>query len=347
MGKAFVTYSSRKRSYANSFEAGASYSTMTSSEPVPMSPEALQLVRGNSDPASDSQQGKESYAFTSNDSALLPLLRVAAPRIAPSKSINQPYNKRPKLTQLTIDLGGNPQKRCKECGMEYVPSNAEDTKIHKEFHASSVGGVNVPMTLGDKWRAITKCEQRMPKARALFSGTRKRNSSGHENMDLIISVSSHDKPVVRRWAKRVLEEVEKELGALETTADRLWSFDETVQGRINKFKAYLYIHGKKCVGFCLAQRITATRQIAHAAYTVDHAKESEVAPPAVGISRIWVAKEYRRLGIATELLETAMDNASNDSDKATLAFSQPTEMGGYLAKAWFGTGQPLRTYDDP
>lgn len=58
----------------------------------------------------------------------------------------------------------------------------------------------------------------------------------------------------------------------------------------------------------------------------------------LGISRVWVCADRRRRGIATRLLDCARENFvyGMKIEKDDVAFSQPTESGGALARGWFG-----------
>jgi N-acetyltransferase len=72
-----------------------------------------------------------------------------------------------------------------------------------------------------------------------------------------------------------------------------------------------------------------------------------VAEPAMlGISRIWTSNLFRKHGIATKLLEVARSQFlyGMTIKKEQVAFSQPTESGGRLAKKWFGQREGWHVY---
>jgi N-acetyltransferase len=58
----------------------------------------------------------------------------------------------------------------------------------------------------------------------------------------------------------------------------------------------------------------------------------------MGISRIWVSKQFRKKGLARTLLDCARGNFMYGLtvEKRQTAFSQPTESGGKLARRYFG-----------
>ncbi|KAK6335346.1 hypothetical protein TWF696_002126 [Orbilia brochopaga] len=61
---------------------------------------------------------------------------------APSSSSSKGQQQQ-KLVQMQIDLDGigAPRITCKDCGMSYVPSAAEDAKLHKRYHARVAEGL--------------------------------------------------------------------------------------------------------------------------------------------------------------------------------------------------------------
>jgi len=64
----------------------------------------------------------------------------------------------------------------------------------------------------------------------------------------------------------------------------------------------------------------------------------EAKPATMGVSRIWTSASARRNGVARKMLNCATDNFLYGMrlSKKTVAFSQPTESGGSLARRWFG-----------
>jgi N-acetyltransferase len=119
-----------------------------------------------------------------------------------------------------------------------------------------------------------------------------------------------------------------------------------------RFRVLLYVVGKKCVGLCLAERIRRAYRVVEdearnggdgetksVAYRGSSISVSETPRPAIlGISRVWVCADHRRQGIATRLLDCARENFiyGMKIEKGDVAFSQPTESGGALARGWFG-----------
>ncbi|KAF9638254.1 hypothetical protein BFW01_g9151 [Lasiodiplodia theobromae] len=201
-----------------------------------------------------------------------------------------------RLTQLQLDLGITPvQRTCKTCGMAYVPSNAEDAALHKRFHAMNVGGVDV--------------------GKGFFLSMSGGGGGGEVvwekgvDGDFVVAVGRRGKAAAKTRVRKVLQVVERELGAVEIPEDELWGqvvvegeaggkgarkeegtrdgqktdVDDGVEPkpqraaggngnsqirargevvtRADRFKAYLYIRGSKCIGLCLAERITEAHRV--------------------------------------------------------------------------------------
>jgi N-acetyltransferase len=260
-----------------------------------------------------------------------------------TKPVSQSKSKKPqKLTQLTLDLGQSTRKKCRECGMTYTLSNVADVALHKKYHAQNLfKGIELS-------RRFTESAQTENK---VWSGP-----SG----DIIVSVSRSASSFKKKAAEMVMGVVEEELRGAGVDMSSMWSEmdlpEEGEEGRKNKrgdrYKAFLYTRAGKCVGFCLAERIssafsvldtnTITRQPQHSHFAINSSSSittSTVPSPAtLSISRIWTSPSVRRTGIAVDLLNCARRNFlyGITIKKANVAFSQPTESGGKLARKWFG-----------
>ena len=265
------------------------------------------------------------------------------------------------LTQMQIDLGGDSRKTCRLCGMEYIPSIKEDSNLHKDFCGMNVAGVE----LG---RPFLKEEALK---HLITQGSRRQEKEGH-----LVVVDRRSSLPMKTKVKRVLEVVNAEMSAAEISDDILWepqmldvsekqTFGKRKDGQqhhekgTDRFKAFMYLIGDRCVGFCLAERITNAFSViddnaASKTYnnllfsskssSISVSKTASIA--LLGISRIWTCKSYRKRGIALELLDCARDNFfyGLQIPKNLIAFSQPTESGGRLAAKWFETNADWHVY---
>lgn len=252
------------------------------------------------------------------------------------------------MTQMQIDLGGEVRKTCRTCGMEYIPSVKEDAALHGRFCALNVGGV-------DMGKSFVKDDS----VKRIRSGR-----AGEDEREMVVTVDRKSSMAARNRTRKVLDVVNAELSATDIDDERLWGglnpeqrIIETRKGSIegdkrgDRFKAFLYLVHDKCVGFCLAEKISSAFAVVDGrgagedgtkVITTTKSSSISVSTSAdialLGISRIWISKTYREKGLAVDLLECARNNFfyGVEAPKDLVAFSQPTESGGSLAKRWFG-----------
>ena len=286
--------------------------------------------------------------------------------------VAQKEKKKP-LVQMQLNLGQPFQKKCRGCGMEYVPSSPEDSALHLKFHKQNVDGIFISrdfLKKAESWRGIEK--------------------SGKDRAGWIVSISQHWRcRTGRQYIMPILKVVQAELGAVDIPYTLLWSICytrlvqpdgkvsqdpevrvETVYGPCyDRYKVYLYIIGNKCVGLCLVERISKAYQVVATEEPdtmrtiVDRGQElgnvvddmdapvtvAETADDAwMGISRIWVSSGFRNKGVATALLDQASRTFREKmtTPKHLIAFSQPTQSGARLARRWFGRAYGWHVYKD-
>ncbi|KAI9682753.1 MAG: N-acetyltransferase O1 (Establishment of cohesion protein 1) [Trizodia sp. TS-e1964] len=272
------------------------------------------------------------------------------------------------LTQLQIDLGGDVQKVCKSCGMEYVPSNLEDEKLHKKFHSINIGGVEIG-------RINLK---RLDSSRVTLSNSKKVPRGKHDC--LLIAIDRKSGLLERKLAINVLEVVNNELTAVDIDEEILWGtlpasqpplaasskkgLPATKSKKVDigpRFRVFLCIKGQKCVGLCLAERISRAYKVLESDAERDTTAGNTIAslgssiaisekpdPAILGISRIWTTKLHRGQGVAAKLLDCARENFIYGMviPKGKVAFSQPSESGGKLAQSWFKDENEWHVYVD-
>lgn len=261
-------------------------------------------------------------------------------------------------TQMQIDLGSDIRRSCKLCGMEYVPSVREDSILHQEYCDSNIEGV-------DMGKTFVKDEM-LKRPLSPSNPTMGRSQ--------IFVVSGKCSTASKAKAKRVLDVVNAELSAADISDQSLWESLkglETVQTRSSnkgclsdsrdqqeRYKIFLCLIEDRCVGLCLAEKISKAFPVA-ASYpqrahgmkasviTSSSITVSKVAELAlIGISRIWVSKAFRQNGIARALLRCVQDHFfyGVQIPKNLMAFSQPTESGAHLAEKWFEAERGWHVY---
>jgi N-acetyltransferase len=286
-----------------------------------------------------------------------PLMEV----INSSSRASVPPKKQQTFVQMQLDLGGDVRKTCGECGMEYVPSNEEDATLHQMYHNMNSDGVELGRTF---MKSAMKWVYEVPH----IEGS-------------VVVVDRKISPPARKVVQKVLGVVNKELSAAAIEDDVLWSqrsltedtggnahgvvkqsdSEKRNDNKSDRYKTFLHVKNGKCVGVCLAERITRAHRVkdnkkAEAGggeLPGDHKSssvsiEEETVPAVVGVSRIWTSKSSRRKGIASNLLDCVLSQFiyGMEIEKDELAFSQPTESGGELARAWYGEDSGWLAYKE-
>lgn len=227
--------------------------------------------------------------------------------------------------------------------MEYVTSNAEDVDLHRKFHDMNSTGID-----------LGKAFMRANASRWVYEAAR--FDEGY-----VVIVDRKSSPSARSQAKKVLEVVNKELSSPDIDDATLWSQTEPPKRlrkngekeETDRYKVFLHMKESKCVGLCLTERIWEAKRVKlHA--TNGHTNGSSVSageeshPAIVGISRIWTSGSSRGKGIALDLLDCVVSNFiyGMEIPKEQIAFTQPTESGLRLAKAFFGSDDSWHVYSE-
>ena len=268
--------------------------------------------------------------------------------IAPNAQ-KKPRQVKGKFTQMQIDLGGETRKTCKACGMEYIPSQEEDTALHRDFCSKNLRGFELGKGfVKDETINILQSETILVSEKEVVVMVDKRSSAAAKNK-----------------SQGVLAFVNAELGAADIDASQLWgdlSFDSEEsrndhkrrgfygqEKKQDRYKAFLHIVEGRCIAFCLAEKISKafpvvgieggsgsfeTIDTSFKPSSVSHSNAANVV--LLGISRIWTSRPHRLRGLAANLLNCATHNFfyGIQVPRHLLAFSQPTESGITLAEHW-------------
>jgi N-acetyltransferase len=229
------------------------------------------------------------------------------------------------LTQMQISLGQEVQKKCKDCGMEYIASSDEDRKLHDKYHKQNVEGYDVGKEFLTKAREGTVLE------------TAKKGDS-------IAAVDGNDNIWRRKRARAALDVVQRELGAVDIPDTQLWDLNSQHlpnDSNFSRHTVYMYVRQSKCIGLLLVEQIIEGNKVVQPAAKRPRVedipakakmsalerlrekralqKESEAEPQAIqlatkssqaslGVSRIWTSPSHRGQGIAQCLLDRALEN---------------------------------------
>ncbi|KAL4953355.1 ESCO1/2 acetyl-transferase-domain-containing protein [Aspergillus filifer] len=261
----------------------------------------------------------------------------------PKKKTTASSTQQPALKQMQLDLGHEVRKTCGTCGMEYVPSNAEDASLHKKYHDMNSTGVD-----------LGKAFMRANASRWVYEATR--FDEGY-----VVIIDRKASPTARNQAKKVLEVICKELSSPVIEDDILWSQIEPPKHlrkngdseKLERYKVFLHMKDSRCVGACLTERIWNSHPVDKGTAQLDGTDSAvtvrnENHPAIVGISRIWTSGSSRRKGIAMDLLDCVVSNFfyGMEIPKEQVAFSQPTNSGKSLAQAFFGPENEWHVYKE-
>ena len=268
-----------------------------------------------------------------------------------SSRASVPPKKPQTFVQMQLDLGGEVRKTCGECGMEFVPSVEEDATLRRMYHNMNNDGIE----LG---KSFMKSAMKWVYEVAHIEGS-------------VVVVDRKISPPAKKAVQKVLGVINKELSATDIEEDALWSQRSLSDGvgsgadvvvkqsdaekrndnRSDRYKIFMHVKNGKCVGLCLAERITKAFRVKDnrkgesgaTELPGDHKSssvsiEEEAVAAVVGVSRIWTSRSSRRKGIANNLLDCVLNQFiyGMEIEKEEVAFSQPTESGGELARAWYG-----------
>ncbi|KAJ1772537.1 hypothetical protein IW140_001688 [Coemansia sp. RSA 1813] len=245
-----------------------------------------------------------------------------------------------KREQTFLDFGQRPltPEPCQICGMTFQRGREDDESLHNKFHRSwqqkqiRLLSWDVTSRLAeDKGQVETVLYRDTSKSKSKA----KQDKPLHEAMAMIILVDPQccSKREIQR-ALTILNIANEHLGAVKLLYEDLLH---------NERKIMLYISPKGSVEGCiLAELIKSARRVAVEEDT--QTAESAVRlldneePAVCGISRIWVAPDARRRGVASQMVDILCQRfvygcqLSRDS----LAFTQPTSDGRSLAERVFG-----------
>lgn len=230
------------------------------------------------------------------------LTNVSSPATSPigSQSERAPYatptKQRKSLTQSHFSFGAKDKKTCTECGMSYMQHIPSDVKLHNKHHKVQ--------TLGREWK------EEWGSVVMTFS-----------NGDCIMEVKAE----VARAKTATLELMEVVNTELNAPDDNEFWIKGTDSGVV-----YVYVVDGICVGLVSVEKVKEGRW-----FSLDDGRIVSTVPLQlmVGINRVYVARKYRRQGIALRLLTAVRKYTvyGMDIPKEQIAWSQPSFSGSKLA----------------
>lgn len=219
---------------------------------------------------------------------------------------------------LNLPLATKPTT-CKVCGMNYYTYVGKDASVHTRYHDLFTNGPKCDFSSGG---------YKPSRSFGLAKGTKSVECN-------VYCIDKKSTRLVKR-IEALLEVVNRDLRA--PPENPAWR-QQISQNGVAGYAFAAVVEGQ-IVGLCVTEPIanieSQTRWIV--------GRTQEVVPNQinkrckVGISRIWVAAKWRRLGIARQLLETVLISLVYGITlrKTEVAFSQPSHAGGKLALQFNG-----------
>ncbi|OIV95834.1 hypothetical protein TanjilG_06810 [Lupinus angustifolius] len=260
-------------------------------------------------------------------------------------------NKKRSYAQFHLDCGQSDflLRNCSTCGVKFAPGDAEDEKMHNDFHKSYTLGIQfrgwtservVPMPSVKGGRIIlvlhadpsahrNKVEEVVKMMEIEFG-------SGwivHEFCKVYLFISQH-----RIVGCLVAEPIEE---AFKVTSCSTSGHSDSARKKEIKTNSTTLQFGNIIFQREVEKRASSVRdsEMMDASHSGAIICESKAVPAMCGIRAIWVTPSNRRKGIAGQLLDAVRKSFSMGVvlERSQLAFSQPTSAGKVLASGYTGT----------
>ncbi|KAK9466507.1 ESCO1/2 acetyl-transferase-domain-containing protein [Lipomyces arxii] len=282
------------------------------------------LLNTSFDPSSSSSDHMDTIA------------RVPAPPSSPPlrpQSPNRVTKVKPQLSlrsekligkvQAHLALSKRPQRTtCAKCGMSYDTLSPGDLRMHNKFHARAFSGVNVSVLL--QWSSVGRFRLEGGQIAFIYKfGLREL----HGNVSL--------RPI-KQAIETMLTICNAELSAPNENVAKLMSRQTAVFVCISKRRndENLVGSGNAIIGLCLVER--AARGYFMSADTGRILASQENFNVLMGVSRIYTAHSFRRMGVAAAMLNAACHSLvyGLEISRDQVAWSQPSDSGCKVATRW-------------
>ena len=254
---------------------------------------------------------------------------------------------------MTLDFGLEAFKECKECGMPYNSTRAEDRKLHDDFHKQVIRGAVLKKS--SKLADLTVYSE-------VFDGAQHR----------ILALDRRGPVDWRVHFEAALQASYDDLDGPHLDNSVLWSEIKDPQNPqsdslVPRYKLFVYYIGNHPTGIVLVESIAEAGYYYHGDpgysdfgeidsdddwrdYSCDELgikdkdseqryawkEEDEVLKVLMCVDRIWVHRNLRFKGIATKLVDIARENFKPNISvsKENICFSWPTTMGVEFAEQY-------------
>ncbi|SCU99012.1 LADA_0H16798g1_1 [Lachancea dasiensis] len=261
--------------------------------------------------------------------------------------------KRKALGQSRLIFGKQREAKpfqCLECSLSYSPSVIQDIAAHAKHHDLHLCGKR----WSPKWGEVVQSFSRSIPVKHRRNNNDCGPVTGAKEIctgagtDQIVQISKTRSSEVKATLE-IMHIVNEELQAPHDE-NHFWIGDSGINNNTQRRSlkssdgsAFAYIRGGRAVGIITVEILNEVDErgrwmICDSAHVVPGVRP----PVKLGISRIWVCKKERGGHIATRLLEAARHHTISGLEiaKWEMAWSQPSESGGKLAKSYNSVNHP-------
>lgn len=222
-------------------------------------------------------------------------------------------------TQSLLAIGKTMERTtCPSCRMSYYIHIKQDSMLHTKYHAQYMSGL--------KWPDSLTTKQVME---FIVSDTDKRKKK-------LLSLARVVITVVDKLVRKQVDKCRQLLDMVNQELDSPKESEEWMRPESESSKAFVAVINQRAVGVVCTDTIESGSWMLY--------KTKRVVPDQVnkhsrvGISRIWVLPKWRRCGFGERLLQCVCRYSlyGVTYKPQQIAFSQPSGMGGELAKKFCG-----------
>ncbi|RLV92536.1 N-acetyltransferase ECO1 [Spathaspora sp. JA1] len=205
---------------------------------------------------------------------------------------------------------------CSICEMSYNENIPSEQQYHHKYHNNFINGIPWVGTL--------------PPLDTFTLILNKTNRTSKTIRVTIVSIDKSNKNQISK-VEQLLDMVNQELNASQDSGQ--WK-----SHKYESSKAFVIIIENRAVGVCSTDMLSPGqgRWMIDKSQTIVEGQINNRVK--IGISRIWICKKWRQFGLGMKLLQVVMNNSMYGIklNKYQIGFSQPSSLGGKLAKSFNG-----------
>lgn len=232
-------------------------------------------------------------------------------------------------SRLQLDSQRSAIIKCEKCEMSYIPTSLDDVTLHNKYHNMLLRGRKWSHKWGHQYQLDVNGPDQDNSFRAITPPMSSPIKSRANKPDMVAKIRKGHNVEVRIMLE-IMGVVNKELNAPDDENEFWMNGDKDGC-------AFVYVRNDRAIGAITMEVLQPERcrwMVYETRAIVEHVKPVFK----LGISRIWVCKSFRGEGIASKLIDIARNNTvlGHPIPKHLVAWSQPTDSGGKLARKYNG-----------